>query len=62
MNGPKLEFPAGIDSKGILRAVAGVTSVPCVLLLDPKGMVRYAGHPGALTEKKLQGFFAKAAE
>src|SRR5262249_13319876 len=54
MNGPKLEFPAGIDSRGLLSAVAGVTSVPCVLLLDPKGVVRYVGHPGVLTEKKLQ--------
>jgi thiol-disulfide isomerase/thioredoxin len=62
MSATKLEFPAGIDSRGILSAVAGVTSVPCVLLLDPKGIVRYAGHPAALTEKKLQAFFAKTAE
>jgi len=62
MSGPKLEFPAGIDSKGRLSALLGITSVPSVLLLDPKGLIRYEGHPSAITEKKLQSLLAKAGE
>jgi thiol-disulfide isomerase/thioredoxin len=50
----KLDFPAGIDSRGRLSGFLGITSVPTVLLLDAGGTVRYEGHPAALTEKTLQ--------
>ena len=36
--------------------------LPCVLLLDPKGIVRYQGHPAAINQKKLQGILAKTQE
>jgi hypothetical protein len=62
MSGPKLEFPAGIDAKGRLSALLGITSVPSVVLLDPKGVIRYEGHPSAVTEKKLQSWMAKMSE
>ena len=62
MADPHLEYPCGIDSKAKLTAAAGVTSIPCVLLLDPKGMVLYQGHPSALTEKKLQAVLSRPAE
>lgn len=51
-------FPVATDSKGKLCAAAGVTSIPSVLLLDPKGIVRYEGHPAALTEKDLKDLMA----
>jgi cytochrome c biogenesis protein CcmG/thiol:disulfide interchange protein DsbE len=50
---PKLEFASGIDAKGKLSTAAEVTSLPCVLLVDPKGVVRYQGHPAAITETRL---------
>ncbi|HWV99817.1 MAG TPA: TlpA disulfide reductase family protein [Candidatus Acidoferrum sp.] len=56
---PKLEFASGVDSKGKLADAAGVTSIPCVLLLDPKGVVLYQGHPAALTETHLRALLAK---
>jgi thiol-disulfide isomerase/thioredoxin len=59
---PRIEYACAIDAKAKLGAAAGITSVPCVLLCDPKGVVLYQGHPGALSEKKLQAIFAKAAE
>jgi thiol-disulfide isomerase/thioredoxin len=59
---PKLEFASALDAKGKLSAAAGVTSVPSVLLVDSKGIVRYQGHPAALTEKKLAELLRKAAE
>lgn len=61
MPDPHADFLLGIDSKSKLSAAAGVTSVPCVVLCDPKGMVLYQGHPGAITEKKLQALLANAS-
>jgi len=51
---PKLEFASAVDTKGKLSAAADVTSIPCVLLVDPKGVVRYQGHPSAITESRLE--------
>ena len=62
MTEPKLEFASGIDTKERLGTTAGVSSIPYVLLLDEKGIVRYQGHPGALDEKKLESLLPKAAE
>ena len=62
MADPRIEYASGIDSKAKLIAAAGVTSIPCVLLMDPKGVVLYQGHPGALTDKKLQAIFARPTE
>jgi thiol-disulfide isomerase/thioredoxin len=61
MPDPRADFLLGIDSKSKIGAAAGVTSVPCMLLCDPKGMVLYEGHPGAITEKKLQALLANAS-
>jgi hypothetical protein len=33
-----------------------------VLLLDPKRVVQYQGHPSAITEKKLQALLTKPTE
>jgi hypothetical protein len=54
----KMEFASAVDSKSKLSASADVTSVPCVLLVDSKGIVRYQGHPGAITEKKMEALMA----
>jgi len=62
MAGPRMEFSCAIDSQAKLSAAAGVTSIPCVLLVDAKGIVRYQGHPAAIDEKKLQSLLAKASE
>jgi cytochrome c biogenesis protein CcmG/thiol:disulfide interchange protein DsbE len=56
------DFVSGIDEKGKLSSTAGVTSVPSVLLIDTKGIVRYEGHPAALTENKLQSLFSEPAK
>ena len=62
MSEPRIEYASGIDSKAKLTAAAGVTTIPSVLLCDPKGMVLYQGHPGALTEKKLQAVLSRTSE
>lgn len=62
MPGPKPEFPTAIDPKGNLFSTIDVTSIPCVVLMDSKGIVQYEGDPGAITEKKLQALLAKSAD
>lgn len=59
MPGPGIDFASGVDAKGRLSAAMGVTSVPEVVLLDPKGIVRFEGHPAVLDEKKLQGLLSQ---
>jgi hypothetical protein len=49
----------GLDSKGKLSTAAGATSVPFVLFLDHKGIVRYQGHPSAADPKNLENFLPK---
>jgi len=58
----KIDFATAIDSKAALSTSLGVTCVPSVLLVDAKGIVRYQGHPSAVTEKKLQELTAKVEE
>jgi thiol-disulfide isomerase/thioredoxin len=58
----KIEFATAIDIKGKLHATLGVSMVPFVLLLDPKGIIVYEGHPAALNEKQLQGILSKPRE
>jgi len=62
MTDPKMDFASAIDARARLRTAAGATSIPCVLLLDPKGIVRYQGHPAAINQKKLQSILAKTQE
>ena len=54
----KIEFPLAIDTKSTLAIAANVTSVPMVLLVDAKGVVRYQGHPAALETAKLRKLLA----
>ncbi len=60
--GVKAEFPTGIDSTEKFITALGVTSVPQLVLVDPKGTVRYLGHPAALTDKRLQELIGKFAQ
>jgi cytochrome c biogenesis protein CcmG/thiol:disulfide interchange protein DsbE len=59
---PKIEFASVIDPKAKFGATVGVMSIPYVLLIDSKGIVRYQGHPTAITEKVLENILAKTAE
>lgn len=56
-SGVKLDFPCALDTDGKFIAAADVTSIPCVLLVDANGVVRYQGHPAALTADALQEIF-----
>src|SRR5205814_10152019 len=62
MTDPKVEFFSGIDARGRLRTALGITTIPYVLLIDAKGIVRYQGHPAAITAAKLQSLFSKTSQ
>ena len=51
---PLLEFASALDSKKALAARFGVTSVPTILLVDARNIIRYQGHPAALSERELR--------
>lgn len=60
MTDPKIDFASTIDEKGKLRTAFRVSTIPTVVLIDPKGVVLYEGHPAALNEKQLQNILAKS--
>ena len=60
--GVKAEFPTGIDATEKFIKSLDITSVPQVVLADPKGIVRYLGHPAALTEKRVQELVTRFSE
>jgi thiol-disulfide isomerase/thioredoxin len=62
MPGANITFASAIDSKAKLATAVGVTSIPCLLLIDPSGVIRYQGHPAAITEGSLQALVRKFAE
>lgn len=57
---PKPNFPCAIDSEGKFMSAANVTTFPCVMLVDTNHVVRYEGHPAALTGQALKTIFGKA--
>jgi len=60
MTDPKIDFASTIDEKGKLRSAFHVATVPTAILIDPKGVVLYEGHPAALNEKQLQNVLSKS--
>jgi cytochrome c biogenesis protein CcmG, thiol:disulfide interchange protein DsbE len=62
MTEPKAGFASMLDPDAKFSTSVGVTSIPYMMLVDPKGVVRYQGHPAAITEKQVGGILSKAAE
>jgi hypothetical protein len=59
---PKMDFPCAIDPHGTFLFNAGVSSLPCVLLIDSNNVVRYLGHPAAVTTNTLQSLVKNSEE
>lgn len=60
---PKLEYASAIDTKGRMKKELAVSGIPHVILIDPKGIVRWEGFPlltgEELTEKVVADVIAK---
>jgi thiol-disulfide isomerase/thioredoxin len=59
---PKIDFPSALDPDAKFATEAGVTILPCVLLVDTNNVVRYLGHPAAITTNTLAGIFKNGEE
>jgi hypothetical protein len=59
---PKIDFPCALDPDAKFIKAAHVQSLPCVLLLDTNEVIRYEGHPAAVTTNTLQMLLKGDAE
>lgn len=62
MTEPKIDYLIAIDTEHRSLSAAGITAIPHTLLIDPKGFVRYEGHPDNLDESMVQELIAKYSE
>lgn len=65
MTQPVIEYFSAIDTKARMKKSVKVTGIPHVLIIDPKGVVRWEGFPllegFELTEKVVADILAKPA-
>ena len=45
MKDPNIEYYSAVDTKGVMKKALGVKGIPHVILIDPKGIVRWEGFP-----------------
>jgi thiol-disulfide isomerase/thioredoxin len=62
MTSPKIDYALAIDTHARLFRTVEVTAIPHAMLLDPKGIVRFEGHPAYLDESKLEELLTKYAQ
>jgi cytochrome c biogenesis protein CcmG/thiol:disulfide interchange protein DsbE len=53
MTEPRMEYTVAIDTRAQSLQAAGVRGIPHGILMDPKGIVRWEGHPVGLTKEVL---------
>jgi cytochrome c biogenesis protein CcmG/thiol:disulfide interchange protein DsbE len=60
---PRLEYSSALDPKARMKKELAVTGIPHVILIDPKGIVRWEGYPllegEELTEKAVADVIEK---
>lgn len=61
MTEPKIDFSVAIDTQHRASMLFGVQRIPHAVLVDPKGIVRFEGHPGYLDDRKLATLLARYA-
>lgn len=62
MKSPEMEYAVAIDPQGRMKRAAQVRGIPHAMLIDPKGIVRFEGHPGYLNERALAALLKKYGE
>jgi len=62
MTEPRIEYAVAIDTQHRASHTFGVERIPHAVLVDPKGVVRFEGHPGYLDERKLAGLLDKYSD
>ena len=59
LQGPKPNFPYGVDPQGRTKRALGVFGIPHSILIDPKGTVRFEGVPLYLEADDLERLMDK---
>jgi len=59
---PQIKYANAIDPEHRASLAYGVERIPHAVLVDPKGIVRFEGHPGYLDERKLGALLDKYAD
>jgi hypothetical protein len=62
MTEPRIDYFVGIDPERHSFANLGISGIPHSLLIDPKGIVRFEGHPNYLTDARLEKLLARYSE
>ncbi len=62
MRSPKIDYSVAIDTSATMKKTVEVKGIPHAMLIDPKGVVRFEGHPGYLTAEGVAGLLAKYSE
>jgi len=61
MKSPKIDYAVAIDSQARMQKTLEVRGIPHALIIDPKGIVRFEGHPGYLTDAGVATLLRKYA-
>jgi thiol-disulfide isomerase/thioredoxin len=61
MSDPHIDYAVGVDPQKRTSQDLQVSGIPHTLLIDPRGIVRYEGHPAYLSESALQFLLNKYA-
>jgi len=54
-----MRFATGIDEDGKTSQAYAVSDIPCVVLIDRKGRIRWHGHPDFLQDGLLETLLAE---
>jgi cytochrome c biogenesis protein CcmG, thiol:disulfide interchange protein DsbE len=54
MTEPKIEYYSAVDPEGRTHRAVEIRAIPHAILMDPKGIVRFEGHPESLSEGVLR--------
>ncbi len=62
MKSPKIDYYVAIDTETTMKRAVEVRGIPHAMLIDPKGIVRFEGHPGYLSADGVAGLLAKYSD
>jgi thiol-disulfide isomerase/thioredoxin len=59
MKSPAIKYTSAIDTRGRMKKELAVRGIPHALIIDPRGIVRFEGHPGYLNQPGVAALIKK---
>jgi cytochrome c biogenesis protein CcmG/thiol:disulfide interchange protein DsbE len=59
MKTPVIDYYKAIDRSANMKNALAIQGIPHAIIIDPKGIVRFEGHPAYLNEQNVAGLIAK---